>query len=373
MVSFLDLKTLNASYRDELLAAATRVIDSGWYILGAEVDAFEAEFANYCGVEHCVGVGNGLDALALVLKAWKEMGRLENGDEVILPSHTYIATCLAVTDCGLTPVLVEPDPRTYNICPRNVEAAITPKTRAIIPVHLYGQLAPMSEIMALAGKHDLLVLEDAAQAHGASLDGRRAGSFGDAAGFSFYPGKNLGALGDAGAVTTNDGDLARLVRAIGNYGSERKYENAHPGVNSRLDEIQAAMLRVKLGHVDDEAARRRAIACAYASRIEHPDISLPIATDTEQAAPASHVFHLFVVRTPRREALQAHLAERGVQTLIHYPIPMHKQRAYAAWNSTTFALAEALAAEVLSLPISPVMSDDEVDEVIEACNAFPEG
>ena len=284
MVAFLDLKKLNASYRDELVAAATRVIDSGWYILGAELDAFESEFASYCGVEHCVGVGNGLDALALVLKAWKTMGRLEDGDEVIVPSHTYIATCLAVTECGLKPVLVEPDPGTFNICPRNIEAAITAKTRAIVPVHLYGQLAPMDEIMAIAGKHDLLVLEDAAQSHGARLGERRAGSLGHAAGFSFYPGKNLGALGDAGAVTTDDAELARIVRAIGNYGSERKYENAYPGVNSRLDEIQAAMLRVKLRHLDDEADRRRRVACAYAVGIDHPRIGLPIAKDSEPAS-----------------------------------------------------------------------------------------
>ncbi len=373
MVPFLDLKKLNASYRDELVSAVERVIDSGWYILGAELDAFESEFASYCGVEHCVGTGNGLDALALVLNAWKKMGSLEDGDEVIVPAHTYIATCLAVTECGLRPVLVEPDAGTYNICPRNIEAALTSKTRAIIPVHLYGRLAPMPEIMALADKYDLLVLEDAAQAHGASLDGRKAGSFGHASGFSFYPGKNLGALGDAGAVTTNDGCLAKVVRALGNYGSERKYENAYKGVNSRLDEIQAAMLRVKLKHLDSEAVRRREIARAYASRIRHPEISVPIAIDAEESALASHVFHLFVIRTPRRDALQSHLDEREVQTLIHYPIPIHQQRAYAAWNSTRLALTEALAAEVLSLPISPVMSDEEVDEVIEACNAFPKG
>lgn len=373
MIPFLDLKKLNASYRDELISAAERVIDSGWYILGDEVDSFEAEFARYCGVEHCVGVGNGLDALALVLKAWKEMGRLKDGDEIIVPSHTYVATCLAVTECGLQPVLVEPDAETYNICPRNIEAAITPRTRAVVPVHLYGQLAPMTEIMALAETHGLLVLEDAAQSHGASLDGRKAGSFGLASGFSFYPGKNLGALGDAGAVTTNDSTLAKTVRALANYGSERKYENAYQGVNSRLDEIQAAMLRVKLRYLDIEIARRREIAGAYAARINHPELCLPMAKDAEQSALASHVFHLFVIRTTRREALQAHLSERGVQTLIHYPIPIHRQRAYAGWNSTKLALTEALASEVLSLPISPVMSDEEVDEVIDACNTFAQG
>lgn len=371
MVPFLDLKALNARYREELAAAAERVIDSGWYILGAELEAFETEFARYCGAGHCVGVGNGLDALSLTLRAWKEMGRLHDGDEVIVPSHTYIATCLAVTGSGLRPVLVEPDAASYNLCPENIEAAITPKTRVVIAVHLYGRLAPMPEIMALAKRHGLLVLEDAAQAHGAAMEGRRSGNWGDAAGFSFYPGKNLGALGDAGAVTTNDGALAEIVRALGNYGSQRKYENAYQGVNSRLDEMQAAMLRVKLRHLDAEIARRREIAQAYAARIDHPAIRSPVPRDATEASLASHVFHLYVIRTGRRDALQTHLDALGVQTLIHYPIPIHKQRAYADWNTREHALAEALAAEVLSLPISPVMSDAEVEEVIEACNTFP--
>lgn len=371
MITFLDLKALNARYREELISAAERVIDSGWYILGAELDAFEAEFARYCGAGHCIGVGNGLDALTLTLRAWKEMGRLRDGDEVIVPAHTYIATCLAVTESGLEPVLVEPDAGSYNLCPDKIEAAITPRTKAIIAVHLYGQLAPMSEIMALAGRHGLLVLEDAAQAHGASTDGRKSGGWGDAAGFSFYPVKNLGALGDAGAVTTNDGELAKVVRALGNYGSERKYENTYQGVNSRLDEIQAALLRVKLGHLDEEIARRREIARAYAARIEHPGICSPIPRDATRASLESHVFHLYVIRTGLRDALQAHLNASGVQTQIHYPVPIHKQRAYSGWNAQKLPLAEALAAEVLSLPISPVMSDGEVDAVIEACNSFP--
>lgn len=371
MVPFLDLKALNAHYREELIAAAERVIDSGWYILGAELAAFETEFARYCGAEHCIGVGNGLDALALTLRAWKEMGRLDEGDEVIVPSHTYIATCLAVTGSGLQPVLVEPDPKTYNLCPDKIEAAISPKTRAIIVVHLYGRLAPMPAIMALAKQHGLLVLEDAAQAHGASMEGRKAGNWGDAAGFSFYPVKNLGALGDGGAVTTNDAKLAEIVRALSNYGSHRKYENTYQGVNSRLDEIQAAMLGVKLRHLDAEITRRREIAKAYAMRISHPAISSPIPRDAIQLSLESHVFHLYVIRTALRDALRAHLDAAGVQTQIHYPIPIHKQRAYAAWNERQLPVAEALAAEVLSLPISPVMSDHEVDAVIEACNSFP--
>ncbi len=373
MIPFLDLKKINARYREELIAAVERVVDSGWYVLGAEVEAFESEFASYCGVEHCIGVGNGLDALTLVLRAWKEMGRLEDGDEVIVPSHTYIATCLAVTDCGLQPVPVEPDARTFNLCPRSIETAVSDRTRAIVPVHLYGQLAPMPGIMDLAEKHGLLVLEDAAQSHGASLQGRKAGSFGHASAFSFYPGKNLGALGDAGAVTTNDTGLAQKVRALRNYGSERKYEHDYQGVNSRLDEIHAAMLRVKLKYLDAEAARRREIARAYANRISHPEIRLPIGKGAEQSDLASHVFHLFVIRTARRDALQAHLGERDVQTLIHYPIPIHQQRAYADWKPGELTLTETLAAEVLSLPISPVLTDDEVDEVIDACNSFAGG
>ncbi len=371
MVPFLDLKELNSRYREELVAAAARVIDSGWYILGAELEAFEKEFASYCGVRHCVGTGNGLDALTLVLRAWKELGRLHDGDEVIVPSHTFIATCLAVTASGLRPVLVEPDEASYNLCPGKVEAAITPKTRAIIPVHLYGRLAEMPDIIDLAARHKLLVLEDSAQAHGAAIDGRKAGNWGDASGFSFYPGKNLGALGDAGAVTTNDNALANMVRALGNYGSHRKYEHSLQGLNSRLDEIQAAMLRVKLGYLDAEAARRREIARAYAARIAHPRISLPIPPDATQRSLESHVFHLFVIRSERRDALQAHLHRSGVQTLIHYPVPVHKQGAYASWNTRVLGLTEALAAQVLSLPISPVMSDEQVDRVIDACNAFP--
>ena len=371
MVPFLDLKALNAQYRAELISAAERVIDSGWYILGAELEAFEREFARYCGVEHCVGVGNGLDALTLTLRAWKEFGRLRDGDEIILPSHTYIATCLAVTQSGLQPVLVEPDAASYNLCPDKIQAAITPRTRAIIAVHLYGRLAPMPGINALAKKHGLLVLEDAAQAHGASIDGRKSGNWGDAAGFSFYPGKNLGALGDAGAVTTNDPELAEVVRALGNYGSRRKYENAYPGVNSRLDEMQAAMLRVKLKHLDNEVARRREIARAYATNICHPAIRSPIPRDVASGSLESHVFHLYVLSTGRRDALQAHLLESGVQTLIHYPVPIHKQHAYAGWKTRELPVAEALAAEVLSLPISPGMSNTQVGQVIEACNNFP--
>lgn len=372
MIPFLDLKAINTQYRDELVQACARVIDSGWYIQGAEVKAFEQEFAEYCGTKHCIGVANGLDALILVLRAWKEMGKLKEGDEVIVPANTYIASILAITENRLTPVLVEPDPATYNISPANIRAAITDKTKAIVAVHLYGQLADMPEIMNIAAEHDLLVLEDSAQAHGAEINGKKAGNWGHASGFSFYPGKNLGALGDAGAVTTNDDALAQTIRALGNYGSHKKYENLYQGVNSRLDEIQAAMLCVKLKRLDEETLRRREIAAAYTTGITNPKIRLPDihyeAVNVEQSY--SHVWHLFVIRNKHREALQNHLNKQGIQTLIHYPIPPHQQQAYKQWNDQSYPLTQAIHQQVLSLPISPVMTDDQVSTVIAACNSF---
>lgn len=370
-VPFLDLKKINERDRDDLVAAATRVIESGWYIQGQEVAAFEHDFAHYCATEHCVGVANGLDALTLTLKAWKQMGRLKDGDEVIVPANTYIASILAVTENRLTPVLVEPDESTFNLCPDRAEAAVTSRTRAILAVHLYGQLADMPALLGVASRHRLLVLEDSAQAHGASVGGRKAGSWGDASGFSFYPGKNLGALGDAGAVTTNDEELARTIRALSNYGSEKKYENMFQGVNSRLDEIQAAMLRVKLKRLDADTERRKQIAHAYSQRIEHPEIVQPVSAMAEARHPMSHVFHLYVIRSRSRQALQSHLANSGVNTLVHYPIPPHRQQAYAQWAEKSYPLTEAIHQQVLSLPISPVMNDKEVEQVIAACNAFP--
>lgn len=365
MISFLDLKKLNSVYAEQLREACARVIDSGWFIGGQELANFERSFAEYCGVEHCVGVANGLDALTLTLRAWKEMGRLEEGDEVIVPANTYIASVLAITENRLKPVLVEPDPQTFNLSAEGVQAALTDKTRAVVAVHLYGQMADMKGIMALADQHDLLVLEDAAQSHGASIDGRRAGSWGHAAGFSFYPGKNLGALGDAGALATHDEALAKMVRGLGNYGSYRKYENEFQGVNSRLDEIQAAMLSVKLVHLDREIVARRKVATAYLEGIDNPGVRLP-----HLNAPEQHVWHLFVVRCERREELQRHLHDSGVQTLIHYPIPPHKQQAYSAFGNLSLPLTEAIHREVLSLPISPVMSEDEIQAVVRAVNAF---
>lgn len=365
MISFLDLKKLNAAYASELQEACARVIDSGWYIGGQELASFEREFADYCGASNCVGVANGLDALTLTLRAWKEMGRLREGDEVIVPANTYIASVLAITENRLVPVFVEPDPVTFNLSAAGVRAALTEKTKAVIAVHLYGQLADMPGIMDLAHERDLLVLEDAAQSHGASIDGRKAGTWGHAAGFSFYPGKNLGALGDAGALVTNDAELAKVVRGLGNYGSYKKYENQYQGVNSRLDEIQAAMLKVKLAHLDSEIATRRQVADAYRAGINNASIQLPAVAD-EQA----HVWHLFVVRCERRDELQKFLTEQGVQTLIHYPIPPHKQQAYAAYGSLSLPTTEAIHREVLSLPISPVMSDAEIAAVVRAVNAF---
>lgn len=372
-IPFLDLKSINARNRAELISAAERVIDSGWYIQGEELKRFEAEFASYCGTQHCIGAANGLDALTLTLRAWKELGKLKDGDEVIVPANTYIASILAITENRLAPVLVEPDAATYNLCPHRTAAAITRKTKAILAVHLYGQLAPMPEIMELAEQHHLLVLEDAAQAHGASTSGRKAGSWGHAAGFSFYPGKNLGALGDAGAVTTNDSELAATIRALGNYGSHKKYENLYKGVNSRLDELQAALLRVKLSGLDADASRRRDIARAYAQRIQNPLLVNPIPPNAAQLDLLSHVFHLYVIRTNSRQLLQDHLSQGGVQTLIHYPVAPHKQEAYAEWSHLTYPITEALHEQVLSLPISPTMTDDEVSYVIEACNTYRPG
>ena len=369
MIPFLDLKAINAQYRDKLLAACTQVIDSGWYISGKEVEDFERKFADYCGTQYAIGVANGLDALILTLRAWKELGRLNEGDEVIVPSNTYIASILAISQNNLKPVLVEPDIHTFNIDTKKIEAAITDRTKAILPVHLYGQLAEMPEIMGIAKKYNLLVLEDSAQAHGAEIDGKKAGSWGDASGFSFYPGKNLGALGDAGAITTNDAELAHMLKAIRNYGSHEKYKNLVPGVNSRLDEIQAAILNVKLQFLDQENQYRRHIADLYLKEIQNPAIELPL-TNINAETDTQHVWHLFVIRTPHREQLQKHLAEHGVQTLIHYPIPPHKQQAYQEWNNFSLPISEQIHAEVLSLPIGPTLSIDEAKQVVQLCNGF---
>lgn len=369
MIPFLDLKNINQQYRTELIEACTRVIDSGWYIGGNELEKFEQNFAKYCGTKFAIGVANGLDALILTLRAWKELGKLEDGDEIIVPSNTYIASILAITANNLTPVLVEPDIQSYNIDPAKIEAAITAKTKVLLPVHLYGQVADMPIIMQIAKKHNLLVLEDSAQSHGAQIENKKAGNWGDASGFSFYPGKNLGALGDAGAVTTNDAELAQILRALRNYGSHEKYKNLVPGVNSRLDEIQAAMLDVKLKFLDKETQYRRKIANLYLTEIINPLIKLPLSGINAEEF-QQHVWHLFVIRTEHRDTLQKYLAENGVQTLIHYPIPPHKQQAYKEWNHLSYPISEKIHAEVLSLPIGPTLSLDDAKKVVQLCNTF---
>lgn len=369
-IPFLDLKSINARYRAELIEACTRVIDSGWYIGGQELQKFENDFATYCNTQQCIGVANGLDALVLTLRAWLELGYLQLGDEVIVPANTYIASILAISANGLTPILVEPDIASYNICPRKVRQAITARTKVILPVHLYGQLADMPAIMAIAQEFGLLVLEDAAQAHGASVNGIKSGNWGNAAGFSFYPGKNLGALGDAGAITTNDADLAHTLRALRNYGSHEKYKNLFKGVNSRLDEMQAAMLRVKLKHLDADTLVRKQIAEAYVQGIQNPLVTKPIADDTTVDRLNNHVFHVFVVRVTNRTEFQLHLKAAGIDTLIHYPIPPHKQQAYPSFSSLQLPLTEAIHQEVVSLPIGPTMGMDDVATVIATVNSF---
>lgn len=361
-VPFLDLQAPYRELRADVDAAVARVLASGWYVLGDEVRAFEEEFARYCGTAHAVGVSNGLDALHVVLRAWG----VGAGDEVIVPSHTFIATWLAVTYAGATPVPVEVDPATYTIDPARIAAAITPRTRAIIPVHLYGHPVDMDPIMTLAERHGLKVLEDAAQAQGARYRGRRAGALGHAAAFSFYPGKNLGAVGDGGAVTTDDSALARRVRMLCNYGSERKYEHTTQGVNARLDELQAAVLRAKLPHLDAWNRRRAAVAARYEAALADGPLALPRA-----AGWAEPVWHLYVVRAAERDALQQQLASRGVHTLVHYPTPVHRQPAYAgcAVPSGGLPVADTLAAEVLSLPVGPHMSDAQVEYVADCVRA----
>lgn len=370
-VPFLDLKAINHNYLNQFERAVDDVLLSGWYIQGEQCRLFEQEFAAYCGTKYCIGVGNGLDALILTLRAWKELGRLREGDEVIVPANTYIATILAITENRLKPVLVEPDIDTYNISPALAAKAVTSKTRAIMPVHLYGRLAPMPEILELAAKHDILVLEDAAQAHGASLNGKKAGAWGHAAGFSFYPGKNLGALGDGGAVTTDDEELARTIRALGNYGSHKKYENLYQGVNSRLDEMQAALLRVKLKGLDQEIQVRRETAAMYIEGINNEKIILPLTHHPSPITRKDCVWHLFVIRTAERENLQAYLTEHGIQTMIHYPIPAHKQKAYAGWNGQSFPVTKQIHEQVLSLPMGGEFDNAQLSYFTQKINHFP--
>ena len=369
MINFLDLKKINQQYRQELIEVSTRVINSGWYINGNELIQFENNFAQYCGTKHAIGVANGLDALILVLRAWKELGKLKDGDEVIVPANTYIASILAISANNLKPVLVEPDINTYNINPHLIEEKITSKTKAILAVHLYGQLADMPNIMQLAKKYNLLVLEDSAQAHGAEIEGKKAGNWGDASGFSFYPGKNLGALGDAGAITTNCDELAEVLVALRNYGSHKKYVNKYIGVNSRLDEIQAAFLNVKLKYLDTDTQTRRNIARIYQTNLSNiDDLISPKINNIPNNL--NHVWHLYVIRTKKREQLQETLGQAGIQTLIHYPTPPHQQQAYAEWNHLSFPITEKIHNEVLSLPLSPCLTEDEALFVCEKIMSF---
>lgn len=368
MIKFLDLKAVNEQYRPEINAAIQRVLDSGWYLLGSEGAAFEQDFADFCGAKHCLGCANGLDALILTLMGYIELGLMSQGDEVIVPANTYIASILAISRTGLNPVLVEPDELSYNLNPNLIEAAITEKTKAIMAVHLYGQCADMDPINAIAKQHNLKVIEDAAQAHGATYRGGKAGSLGDAAGFSFYPGKNLGCLGDGGAVTTDDDDLADAIRALRNYGSHEKYQNKYKGMNSRLDEIQAAVLRVKLQHLNADTEKRQEIAQIYLEQLsdQQQQILMPL-----QADYGTHVWHLFVVRITTRDAFMAYMHERGIQCLIHYPIAPHRQKAYLnTFTKVSLPLTERIHREVVSLPISPVTTAEEAYQVVEAMKQF---
>lgn len=365
MIKYCNLKDINDRYEPELTKAITRVAQSGWYIHGKECVCFEQAFAEYCGCRHCIGTGNGLDALTIILRAYCEMGAMQPGDEVIVPANTYIATILAIMEAGLKPVLCEPSVTTCNIDTTLIEGLITERTRAIMPVHLYGLVADMDRICAIAAKHSLKVIEDSAQAHGAMLDGKRTGNLGDAAAFSFYPGKNLGALGDGGAITTNDTLLADTARAIANYGSQKKYVNIYRGVNSRLDEIQAAALYVKLQHLDADNERRRHIAGQYIDGIDNPHITLPAHEQT-----GNNVYHIFAIMTPHRERLQKYLLEQGVETLIHYPIPPHRQAALRGYSHLSLPITEHIHACELSLPCHQAMSDHEVQRVIESVNSF---
>lgn len=366
MIKFLDLQKINLVHQQEIEERLIKTFRSGWYLLGNEVKIFESHLADYIGAKHAVGVANGLDALRLILRAYIEIGVMKKGDEIIVPANTYIASVLAISDNGLVPVFVEPDVNTYNIDLTKIEEKLTARTRGIMIVHLYGRVVFSEELKTLANKHQLKIIEDNAQSIGAEWSGIKAGNLGDAAGFSFYPGKNLGALGDAGAVTTNDAGLANTIRALANYGSEQKYVNKFQGLNSRLDEIQAAVLDVKLKHIDTENNRRREIAVRYSTEINNQKITLPELPDMAK----EHVWHLFVIRTAAREKLQQYLTDEGIQTLIHYPIPPFKQQAYSEMNKLSFPITEQIRAEVLSLPISPVLTDADVDTVIERVNRF---
>lgn len=365
MIKFLDLHKINEQYREEIDSKIKQVLDSGWYLLGKEDENFETNFARYVGAKHCIGCANGLDALRLIINGYG----FGDGDEIIVPSNTYIASILAISQNGCTPVLAEPDINTYNINPDFIEEKITPKTKAIMVVHLYGQAVKMEKIFELAKKYNLKIIEDSAQAHGAEVningEYKKTGNLGNASGFSFYPGKNLGCLGDGGCITTNDDELAQKIRALRNYGSEKKYHNIYKGFNSRLDEIQAGILDVKLKYLDRDNKRRQDIAKFYRENIKNKNIILP-----ETYEEKSHVWHIFAIRTERRDELQEYLGKNEIQTLIHYPIPPHKQVAYSEWNQMSYPISEKIHKEILSIPISPVLTMDEAEKVTEVLNEW---
>lgn len=363
VIPFYDLKREVAQYAAELKEAMAHVVDSGWYIQGEEKAHFESEFAAYCGVNYCIGVGSGLDALRLILMSYIELGLMKIGDEVILPANTFVATALAVSQSGLIPVLADCDITTFNISPRSVEDKVTDKTKAIIAVHLYGQVAPIDQLQEIADKYNLKLIEDAAQAHGADYKEKKAGALADVAAFSFYPVKNLGALGDAGAITTNDDELAEVIRSLSNYGSETKYYHQYKGINSRLDELQAAILSVRLKYLDSENKRRRGIASLYSARINNKTILLPNLTDKD-----SHVFHQYVIRSSERTDLQGYLVDNGIQTQIHYPVSIHKQQAYKELRDEKYPVSELLQNEILSIPIYPTLREEELSKIMYVLN-----
>lgn len=365
MIPFYNLNQINKKYENAFALKMESIFDKGWYILGNELKSFETNFASYCGTNHCIGVGNGLDALVLILKGYVALGKLKKGDEILVPANTFVASILAILQADLVPVLVEPDPETFNIDPKEIEDKISPKTKAIMVVHLYGQIAAMDVIAKIAHNHNLVVIEDAAQAHGAILNGKRAGNFGEVAAFSFYPAKNLGAIGDGGAITTNDEILANVIRSLRNYGSEEKYVYQYQGINSRLDEIQAAFLNLKLPDLDSDNNLRRMIAKRYLTEIKNNKIKLPFYDGSE-----NHVFHLFVIQTENRDELKAFLASKKIEIAIHYPIPPHLQKGLSEFNNLSLPVTEKMHKEVLSLPISPMLSSSEVSYIIEILNSY---
>ena len=365
MIKFLDIHKITQKYSAEIHEAVSRVIDSGWYLLGDENKKFEKNYADYIGAKFCVGVANGLDALRIILKAYMELGIMKEGDEIIVPANTFIASMLAITDNRLVPILVEPDINSYQIDENKIEAAITPRTKGIMIVHLYGQCAYTDKIGEIGKKYDLKIIEDNAQACGCKFNEKTTGSLGDASGHSFYPGKNLGAFGDGGAITTNDEKLAETVRTLANYGSMIKYIFDYQGLNSRLDEIQAAILDVKLKHLDEDNNRRKEVARYYVNHIQNPEIIIPVVPDWN-----AHVFHLFVIRSTHRDELLQYLTDNDIQALIHYPIPPHKQKAYQDWNKLHFPITEKIHNQVLSLPISQVMTNEEVETIVKTVNSF---